>query len=236
MMKKQFERESLILGEEKIESLHNKTVAIFGIGGVGGYVCEALARSGIGRFILVDNDEINETNINRQIIALHSTIGKSKVDVMKERIIDINPDAVVEISKTFYLPEKSDEFKFDKYDYVVDAIDTVTAKLDLIVKCNKLNVPIISSMGTGNKLDPSKLIITDITKTKIDPLAKVMRKELKNRNIKHLKVVYSEEIPIKPLKDISEGAGRRSIPGSSAFVPPSAGLLIASEVVKDLIK
>lgn len=236
MMKKQFERESLILGEEKIESLHNKTVAIFGIGGVGGYVCEALARSGIGRFILVDNDEINETNINRQIIALHSTIGKSKVDVMKERIIDINPDAVVEISKTFYLPEKSDEFKFDKYDYVVDAIDTVTAKLDLIVKCNKLNVPIISSMGTGNKLDPSKLIITDITKTKIDPLAKVMRKELKNRNIKHLKVVYSEEIPIKPLKDISEGTGRRSIPGSSAFVPPSAGLLIASEVVKDLIK
>lgn len=236
MMKKQFERESLILGEEKIESLHNKTVAIFGIGGVGGYVCEALARSGIGRFILVDNDEINETNINRQIIALHSTIGKSKVDVMKERIIDINPDAVVEISKTFYLPEKSNEFKFDKYDYVVDAIDTVTAKLDLIVKCNKLNVPIISSMGTGNKLDPSKLIITDITKTKIDPLAKVMRKELKNRNIKHLKVVYSEEIPIKPLKDISEGTGRRSIPGSSAFVPPSAGLLIASEVVKDLIK
>lgn len=236
MMKKQFERESLILGEEKIESLHNKTVAIFGIGGVGGYVCEALARSGIGRFILVDNDEINETNINRQIIALHSTIGKSKVDVMKERIIDINPDAVVEISKTFYLPEKSDEFKFDKYDYVVDAIDTVTAKLDLIVKCNKLNVPIISSMGTGNKLDPSKLVITDITKTKIDPLAKVMRKELKNRNIKHLKVVYSEEIPIKPLKDISEGTGRRSIPGSSAFVPPSAGLLIASEVVKDLIK
>lgn len=234
-MNKQFEREALILGEEKVESLKDKTVAIFGIGGVGGYVCEALSRSGIGHFVLVDNDEVSETNINRQIIALHSTIGKSKVEVMKDRILDINPEAKVEVSKTFYLPEKANEFKFAKYDYVVDAIDTVTAKIDLIIKCQEKNIPIISSMGTGNKLDPTKLVVTDITKTKIDPLAKVMRKELKNRNVKHLKVVYSEELPIKPLKDISSGTNRRSIPGSSAFVPPSAGLIIASEVIKDLL-
>lgn len=235
-MDKQFERLSLIMGEDKIEQLGNKKVAIFGVGGVGGYVVEALARSGIGYFLLVDNDEVSESNINRQIIALHSTIGKSKVDIAKDRILDINPRAIVKTSKTFYLPEKSDEFNFEEYDYVVDAIDTVTAKIDLIIKCQNKNVPIISSMGTGNRLDPTKLVVTDITKTKNDPLAKVMRKELKNRNVKHLKVVYSEELPIKVLKDISQVTGRRSIPGSSAFVPPSAGLLIASEVVKDLIK
>ena len=231
-MENEFEREALIIGEENMKKLRFKKVAVFGIGGVGGNAAEALIRGGIGNLVLVDNDDVSLSNINRQVIALHSTVGQPKVEVMKKRLLDINPEANIEIFKTFYLPDNSDEFDFTSYDYVVDAIDTVSAKLDIIEKCLKANTPIISSMGTGNKLDPSKLIITDISKTSVDPLAKVMRRELRKRNIEHLKVIYSTEQPIKPLKDISEGTSRRSIPGSSAFVPPCAGIMIASEIVR----
>lgn len=236
----QFVRTEMLLGTETMEKLKNAHVAVFGVGGVGGYVVEALARSGVGEFDLIDNDTVALSNINRQIIATHSSVGKYKVDVMKERILDINPDAKVTVHKCFFLPENSADFDFSKYTYVVDAIDTVTAKIELIIKAKEAGVPIISSMGTGNKLDPSKLEITDIYKTEMCPLARVMRTELKKRKIPKLKVVYSKEQPIKVQKKednqiTSEKQGRiKDVPGSVAFVPPVAGLMIAGQVICDI--
>lgn len=234
--KEVFSRTQLLLGEEAMEKLYKSKVAIFGIGGVGGYVTEALARSGVSEFLLVDSDTVSVSNINRQIVALHSTVGKSKVGVMRERILDINPDAVVEIRECFYLPENADEFDFTKYDYIVDAVDTVTAKINIIMRAKECGTPVISAMGAGNKLDPTGFKVADIYKTKMCPLAKVMRTELKKRGVKDLKVVYSEEMPIKRTAG-AEGEmppGKRAVPGSSAFVPSVAGLVIASEVIKDL--
>ena len=245
----QFSRTELLLGKEAMERLSNARVAVFGIGGVGGYVCEALVRSGIGTFDLIDDDKVCLTNLNRQIIATRKTVGKYKTEVMKERILDINPKAVVNIHNCFFLPENADEFPFEKYDYVVDVVDTVTAKIAIIMKAKEKNVPVISSMGAGNKLDASMFRVADIYKTKVCPLAKVMRRELKKRGVKKLKVVYSEELPTRPLEDMSiscrnhcicpPGAQhkcteRRDIPGSVAFVPSVAGLIIAGEVIKDL--
>ena len=245
----QFSRTELLLGKEAMERLSNARVAVFGIGGVGGYVCEALVRSGIGTFDLIDDDKVCLTNLNRQIIATRKTVGKYKTEVMKERILDINQKAVVNIHNCFFLPENADEFPFEKYDYVVDAVDTVTAKIAIIMKAKEKNVPVISSMGAGNKLDASMFRVADIYKTKVCPLAKVMRRELKKRGVKKLKVVYSEELPTRPLEDMSiscrnhcicpPGAQhkcteRRDIPGSVAFVPSVAGLIIAGEVIKDL--
>ena len=245
----QFSRTELLLGKEAMDKLANSKVAVFGVGGVGGYVCEALARSGVGSFDLIDDDKVCLTNLNRQIIATRKSVGKYKTDVMKERILDINPDAKVEMHKCFFLPENADEFPFDSYDYVVDAVDTVTAKIELVLQSQKKGVPIISSMGAGNKLDGSMFQVADIYKTKVCPLAKVMRRELKKRGVKKLKVVYSEEQPVRPLEDMSiscrtqcicpPGAQhkcteRRDIPGSVAFVPSVAGLIIAGEVIKDL--
>ena len=232
-----------------MERLAGARVAVFGIGGVGGYVCEALVRSGVGSFDLIDDDKVCLTNLNRQIIATRKTVGKYKVDVMKERILDINPDAKVEVHKCFFLPENAEEFHFEDYDYIVDAVDTVTAKIELIMKAKEVGTPIISSMGAGNKLDASAFQVADIYKTKMCPLAKVMRRELKARGIKKLKVVYSEEKPVRPLEDMSiscrqhcvcppgtarKCTQRRDIPGSIAFVPSVAGLILAGEVVKDL--
>ena len=230
----QFSRTELLLGKAAVEHLSECRVAVFGIGGVGGYVCEALARSGVGAFDLIDNDKVCLSNINRQIIATTKTVGEYKTDVMKDRILDINPDAEVNTYKCFFLPENASDFPFDKYDYVVDAIDTVTAKIELVMQCQKTGVPIISSMGAGNKLDPTQFRVADIYKTKMDPLAKVMRRELKKRGVTKLKVVYSEEEPISPAESEPQSNGRRSTPGSTAFVPSVAGLIIASEVIKDL--
>lgn len=230
----QFSRTELLLGKAAVEHLSECHVAVFGIGGVGGYVCEALARSGVGAFDLIDNDKVCLSNINRQIIATTKTVGEYKTDVMKDRILDINPDAEVNTYKCFFLPENASDFPFDKYDYVVDAIDTVTAKIELVMQCQKTGVPIISSMGAGNKLDPTQFRVADIYKTKMDPLAKVMRRELKKRGVTKLKVVYSEEEPISPAESEPQSNGRRSTPGSTAFVPSVAGLIIASEVIKDL--
>lgn len=232
-MSEQFSRTELLIGKEGIEKLVNSKVAIFGIGGVGSFVAEALARAGIGNFLLIDNDVISQSNLNRQIHALTNTIGKYKVEVMKERIMQINENAKVEISKEFFMPNSDEKIIDNTINYIVDAIDTVTAKIELVIRAEKLNIPIISSMGTGNKLDPTKFEITDINKTSVCPLAKVMRKELRSRGIKKLKVVYSKEEPIKPKQTQNE---KRSIPGSISFVPSVAGLIIASEVVKDLIK
>ena len=245
----QFSRTQLLLGPEAMEKLHSKRVAVFGIGGVGGYVCEALVRSGIGAFDLIDDDKVCLTNLNRQIIATRKTIGMDKVEVMRDRMLDINPDVKVEIHKCFFLPENADDFPFSEYDYVVDAVDTVTAKIELIMRAQKEGIPIISAMGAGNKLDPGRLKIADIYDTSVCPLAKVMRRELKKRNVKKLKVVYSDEEPIRPIKDLSVNSekesdslpeeeqkhtARRSTPGSTAFVPAVAGLLIAGEIVRDL--
>lgn len=234
----QFSRSELLLGENSIEKLSKATVAIFGIGGVGGFVVEALARTGVGHFVLIDSDQVSLTNINRQIIATTKTVGRDKVDVMKERILEINPDAVVETRNCFFLPENADTFDFSKYSYVVDAVDTVTAKLTIIEAAKAANIPIISSMGTGNKLDPTRFEVSDIHKTSVCPLAKVMRHECKKRGIKKLKVVYSKEDPIKSALNSEEKLpeGRRSIPGSVAFVPSVAGLIIAGEVIKDILK
>lgn len=220
----QFSRTELLLGREAMEKLAGSKVAVFGIGGVGGYVCEALVRSGVGAFDLIDDDKVCLTNLNRQIIATRKTVGKYKTEVMKERILEINPEADVTIHNCFFLPENASEFPFEEYDYVVDAVDTVTAKIELVMRAKEQNVPIISSMGAGNKLDGSQFRVADIYKTKVCPLAKVMRRELKKRGIKELKVVYSEEMP----------AVRGEIPASVAFVPSVAGLIIAGEVVKDL--
>ena len=249
-MLNQFSRTQLLLGKEAMDKLERSRVAVFGIGGVGGYVCEALVRSGVGAFDLIDDDKVCLTNLNRQIIATRKTIGKYKVDVMKERILEINPDAEVTVHKCFFLPENADDFLFENYDYVVDAVDTITAKLEIIMQAKKKQVPVISCMGAGNKLDASAFRVEDIYKTKMCPLAKVMRHELKKRGVKKLKVVYSEEKPTRPLEDMSiscrsncvcpPGAEHkctehRDIPGSVAFVPSVAGLIIAGEVVKDLI-
>ena len=233
-MSEQFSRTELLFGREAMEHLSKCRVAVFGIGGVGGYVCEALARSGVGALDLIDNDKVCLSNINRQIIATHKTVGGYKTEVMKERILDINPEAKVNIYECFFLPENSSEFPFDEYDYVVDAIDTVTAKIELVMQCQKMNVPIISSMGAGNKLDPTQFRVADIYKTKMDPLSRVMRYELKKRGVKKLKVVYSEEEPIK-LEEQTIVNGKAT-PGSIAFVPSVAGLIIAGEVLKDLTR
>lgn len=239
----EFSRTELLIGQAALEKLQNSRVAIFGVGGVGGYVCEALVRSGVGHFDLIDNDTVSLTNINRQIIALHSTIGKLKVDVMKERMLDINPDVDVLVHPCFYLSETADQFDFSNYDYVVDAIDTVTGKIEIIVQADAHQVPVISSMGAGNKLNPAMMEVSDIYKTSVCPLARVMRRELKKRHIKHCKVVYSKEKAIQPsqaslekyVADSEENFTKKSIPGSTAFVPSVAGLILASEVIKDLI-
>lgn len=245
----QFSRTRLLLGPDAMELLGNKRVAVFGIGGVGGYVCEALVRSGIGAFDLIDDDKVCLTNLNRQIIATRKTIGQYKVDVMRERMLDINPNADIRVHKCFFLPENADDFPFSEYDYVVDAVDTVTAKIELILRAQRDDIPIISAMGAGNKLDPGRFKVADIYDTTICPLARVMRRELKKRDVKSLKVVYSDEPPIRPIEDMSiscrtncicpPGAerkctDRRDIPGSTAFVPAVAGLMIAGEIVKDL--
>ena len=247
----QFARTELLLGKEAMEKLKNSRVAVFGVGGVGGYVCEALVRSGVGAFDLIDDDKVCLTNLNRQIIATRKTVGRYKTEVMKERILEINPDADVRLHQCFFLPENSADFPVEEYDSVVDAVDTVTAKIELVMKCQEMNVPIISSMGAGNKLDASRFQVADIYKTKVCPLAKVMRRELKKRGVKKLKVVYSEEQPTRPIEDMAiscrtncicpPGAEhkcteRRDIPGSVAFVPSVAGLIIAGEVVKDLCR
>ena len=247
----QFSRTELLFGKEAMDKLAGSKVAVFGIGGVGGYVCEALVRSGVGAFDLIDDDKVCLTNLNRQIIATRSTVGKYKTDVMRDRMLDINPNVEVEVHKCFFLPENADDFPWDSYDYVVDAVDTVTAKIALVMKCKEKNIPIISSMGAGNKLDGSQFKVADIYKTKVCPLAMVMRRELKKRDVKKLKVVYSEEIPTRPIEDMAiscrnncicpPGAEhkcteRRDIPGSVAFVPSVAGLIIAGEVAKDLIR
>lgn len=248
-MLNQFSRSELLLGKEAMERLSNAKVAVFGIGGVGGYVVEALARTGVGAFVLVDDDKICLTNINRQIIATRSSVGKYKADIMKERILDINPTAQVEIHKCFYLPQTADQFDFTQYDYVVDAVDTVTAKIDIIQKSQSVQTPVISSMGAGNKKDPSGFRIADIYETSVCPLAKVMRRELRKREVKELKVVYSTEKPTRPVEDMAiscrtncicppgtkhKCTDRRDIPGSLSFVPSVAGFMIAAEVVKDL--
>ena len=229
-----FSRTEMLLGKESLEKLKNKKVIVFGIGGVGGYVCEALARTGVGKIDLVDNDTVSESNINRQIIALHSTVGRYKTEVMKERMLDINPQIEVNIFNTFYTPETSKQFDFSKYDYVVDAIDTVSGKIELVLQAEKCGTPIISSMGTGNKLNPCDFKVADIYKTSVCPLARVMRAELKKRGVKKLKVVYSEETPISHTNPNKENG--RYIPASCAFTPSVAGLIIASEIIKDLIK
>lgn len=248
-MLNQFSRTELLFGKEAMEKLANARVAVFGVGGVGGFTVEALARSGVGTFDIIDDDKVCLTNINRQIIATRKTVGKYKVDVMKERILEINPKAVVNTYQCFYTPETADQFDFSKYTYVVDAIDTVTGKIELVMRAQAAGVPIMSSMGAGNKLDPTKFEVTDIYKTSVCPLAKVMRRELKARRVKKLKVVYSKELVRKPIEDMSiscrancicpPGAerkctDRRQIPGSTAFVPSVAGLIIAGEVIKDI--
>lgn len=237
-MLSQFSRTELLIGKEGMERLSNSRVAVFGVGGVGGYTVEALARSGIGELDLIDNDQVALTNLNRQIIATTKTLGRYKVDVAKERVLEINPDAKVNIYKKFYLPETKEEFDFTKYDYVVDAIDTVSGKIALVEQAKEAGVPIISSMGAGNKLDPTAFRVADIYKTSVCPLAKVMRRELKKRGIRKLKVVYSEEMPIVPEKNAemeqAEPTQKRQVPGSVAFVPSVVGLIIAGEVIKDL--
>ena len=264
MSKEQFARTEKLLGKEAVQRLYSARVAVFGIGGVGGYAVEALARSGVGALDLVDSDTVCESNLNRQIIALHSTIGRSKTEVMRERIFDINPQINVNVYDCFFLPQNAGEFPFSEYDYVVDAVDTVTAKLELILRAKEAGVPIISCMGAGNKLDPTQFRVADIYQTKICPLAKVMRRELKKRGVEQLKVVYSEEEPVgegeeRPTEDLAtckymedesgyhgdrevkkgevpqaDSRERRSTPGSIAFVPSVAGLILAGEVIKDI--
>lgn len=233
-MEERFIRTAAVLGTDSIEKLKAARVAVFGVGGVGGHIAEALARAGVGTIELFDRDEISESNINRQIVALHSTIGRDKVEVMKERILDINPDAVVKTHKVFYLPENADDFSLENYDYIADAIDTVSAKIELIFRAETLNIPIISAMGAGNKLDPSAFRVADIYKTKVCPLAKVMRRELKARGVKKCAVVYSEEEAIKPQINADKG-GKPNV-GSLPFVPSVMGLIMAGEIIKNLTK
>ncbi|MDD5938419.1 MAG: tRNA threonylcarbamoyladenosine dehydratase [Clostridiales bacterium] len=248
-MLNQFSRAQLLFGAGGMERLFQARVAVFGIGGVGGYTVEALARSGIGTLDLIDDDRVCLTNLNRQILAVHSTVGQYKVDVARRRILDINPGAVVHTYQTFYTPQTAEQFDFTRYDYVVDAIDTVTGKLELAVQAEKAGVPIISCMGTGNKMDPTAFRVADIYETSMCPLARIMRRELKKRGIKKLKVVYSQEPPMTPEEDMASSCRthcicppgtarkctqRRQVPGSNAFVPAAAGLILAGEVVKDL--
>ena len=230
----QFIRSRAILGSDNIDLLAKKHVAIFGLGGVGGHAVEALARIGVGELTIIDNDIVDISNINRQLIATHSSIGKDKVDVMEKRLLDINPNLKIHKLKLFY-NEEDKSIDFSKYDYVVDAIDTVTGKFGIILNCSKLGIPVISTLGCGNKMDPSKLEVTDISKTSYDPLAKVMRKKLRDNGIRHLKVVYSKEEPLDIIEPFEDGSGTRHSPGSTPFVPPVAGIIIASEVCKDLL-
>ena len=234
MSREQFTRTERLLGADAMERLAASRVAVFGVGGVGGYAVEALARSGVGTLDLIDNDKVCESNLNRQIIALHSTLGQYKVDVAAQRARDINPDITVNAHKLFYTPETAGELDFRSYDYIIDAIDTVTGKLDLAVKAQEYQIPVISSMGAGNKLDPGRFVVTDLAKTTMDPLARIMRKELKKRGIRHLKVVYSTEkpMPVEPVE--TEASLRRTTPGSTAWVPAAAGLMLAGEVIRDL--
>ena len=235
-MKEQFLRTAMLLGEEAVERLQRARVAVFGIGGVGGYTVEALARSGIGQLDLIDSDTVSRSNINRQILATHSTVGSPKVEAAKMRVLDINPDGVVRTHQVFYTPETADSFDFRDYDYIVDAIDTVTGKLALVQRAAEAGTPIICCMGTGNKLDASAFQVADISKTSMCPLARIMRKELGKRGIKHLKVVYSQEEALSPTGWEEEAAalGKRQIPGSVAFVPGAAGLILAGEVIRDI--
>ncbi len=235
-MQEQFSRTELLLGHETMTMLQGKKIAIFGLGGVGGHVCDALARCGIENFVLVDDDKISLTNINRQLLANFTTLGKDKVVAMKEHILIINPNAKIETYKCFFTDSNQNQFNFEEYDYVVDAIDTVSSKIALVLKCQETKTPLISSMGAGNKLDPTKFEVADIYQTSVCPLAKVMRYELKKRHVKNLKVVYSKEMPLKPLKSISDDPHKKMVPGSISFVPSVVGLIIASEVIKDLIK
>ena len=232
MEENQFERTALLLGKASVEKLAEKRVAVFGVGGVGGFVCEGLVRAGIGAIDIVDKDTVALSNLNRQLIALHSTVGKNKVDVLEERLKDINKNLIIKKYKCFFLPETSETFDFREYDYVVDAIDTVTGKIELILKAKEAGVPIISAMGAGNKLEPAGFQVSDIYKTSVCPLARVMRRELKKRGVDKLKVVYSKEETIKPQFE----EGEEVVPGSISFVPPVVGLIIAGEVVKDLIR
>ncbi len=234
-MLNQFSRTELLIGKEGINKLSKSRVAVFGIGGVGGYVVEALVRSGIGSLDLIDNDKVALTNLNRQIIATHKTLGRYKVDIAEERAKEINPGVNIKTFKTFFMPETANEFDFTKYDYVVDAIDTVSGKLELIEQSKKADVPIICSMGAGNKMHPELFEIADISKTSVCPLAKVIRQELKKRKIKKVKVVYSKEIPLKPANSDERVEGKKQIPGSNAFVPSAVGLIIAGEVIRSLI-
>ncbi len=243
-MNREFTRSALLMGEAAVERLQKSRVAIFGVGGVGGYVCEALVRSGVGAFDLIDKDVVDVTNINRQIIATHSTVGRPKVEVMRERMLDINPEVLVNARECFFLPENATDFDFTNYDFVVDCVDTVTAKIQIIMQAKEAGVPVISSMGAGNKMDASRFKVADIYKTNVDPLARVMRRELKKRGVKKLTVVYSDEEPMTPINDSNSGeadvviqsGGRvKQTPGSVAFVPGTAGLIIAGEVVRQLI-
>lgn len=230
-----FSRSELLLGEQAIASLKNKRVAVFGIGGVGGYVCEILARTGVGRFDLFDSDKVSLSNRNRQIIALESTTGMPKVEAMKQRILDINPKAEVVTHEVFYTPENAGEFDLSRYDYIADCIDTMSAKIELILRAQAANTPMISAMGAGNKLDPTQFEVSDIFKTSVCPLAKTLRYELRRRGVKHLKCVYSKEEPVKPKGEIPKEFGRH-IPASVAFCPSVMGIIMASEIIKDLIK
>lgn len=231
----QFLRTEMILGENSTSILSRKNVILFGLGGVGSYTAEALARAGIGKLTIVDNDVVSVTNINRQLCALHSTVGRAKVEVVKERILDINPDCEVTALQKFYLPENSDEFNLENYDYIADAIDTVSAKIDLAVKSQEYGIPMISCMGTGNKLDPSQFTVSDIYKTNGCPLCRVMRTELKKRGIKKLNVVWSPETPVKP-SQTDEDSGKRQTPGSLPYVPPVAGMIMAGKIILDLTR
>ncbi len=237
MIKEEFSRTALLFGEEGLERLSAARVAVFGIGGVGGHAAEALVRSGIGAIDLIDSDTVSVSNLNRQLVALHSTVGKYKVDIARERFLDINPELKIKTYKTFYTPETAAEFNFFDYDYVIDAIDTVTGKIGLVMQAQEAGTPIICSMGAGNKLDPSAFEVADIYKTSVCPLAKVMRYELKKRGVKRLKVVYSRELPRTPdlsLTSEKPVGTRRTIPGSTAFVPSAAGLILAGEVIRDI--
>ncbi len=233
---RQFRRTEMIFGADAMEKLKKSRVAVFGIGGVGGHVVEALARSGIGEIDLIDNDVVHNSNINRQVVALLSNVGENKVDAFEKRIKDINENVIIHKHKCFFMPDNSHQFDFSSYDYVADCIDTVTGKIELVLKAQEAGVPIISSMGTGNKVNPTDLEVTDIYKTTVCPLAKVMRRELKKRRVKKLKVVYSKEIPIVPKKTEIDVKSKKVLIGSNAFVPAAAGLIIASEIVKDIIK
>lgn len=232
MMETASERTALVIGKEAVERLSKKRVAVFGVGGVGGAAVEALARIGVGTIDLFDSDTVNTSNLNRQIIATHDSVGQFKVEAAKKRILSINPNAVVNCFKVFYLPENADNYDLSVYDYILDAIDTVSAKLELVKRAHELNIPIICSMGTGNKLDPTAFIVTDISKTEVCPLARAMRTSLRKIGINHLKVVYSKEIPVNTARD----AGEKRVPGSVSFVPPVAGYIMAGEAIKDMIK